>query len=223
MEQVKKDKERRAAEEAEQARAIRKIKEREAEEAKKRMLMEEQSRKLQEAHLKRKEETDKLKRDEVQRRQQEEQKKKEEARKEQAKAFADRIEKQAEKAKAPKEGTDINMVVKMAAQNVANNILNIEKKINANSPNQSPIPQMPAIMGRQVQNPSAGKLAIQPQQTKPLLVNNVNQKEPPQSARQIQTAQDWNKKPKVTEIGSSRPTTAASKQIESPQEKLKKE
>ena len=94
--------------------------------------MEEQARKLREAEIKRKEDIDRLKREEVQRKQAEEQRKKEEQRRAEERAIQERIEKQVNRTKIEdkpvKEKTDINMVVKMAAQNVANNIMNIEKR-----------------------------------------------------------------------------------------------
>lgn len=114
------------------------------------------------------------------RKQADEKRKLEQQRKAEEKAIADRIEKQVAK---NKEGTDINQVIRMAAQNVSNNINNIEKKIMA-SPRAEPRDQLPILGGGGASEKPISKV-YQPQskpvivQTKPSFLN----QQPPQSAR----------------------------------------
>lgn len=86
------------------------------------------------------------------------------------------------------------MVVKMAAQNVANNILNIERKVNnAQSPNPKDYasPLIPPINGHRVQQSQMQvvpdpkqRLIIAPQVCKNGTPSSASgYKEPPQSAR----------------------------------------
>ena len=99
------------------------------------------------------------------------------------------------------EGTDINMFLKNALNNVNNNIQNVEKKIGAPSPRKDQVsPRMPPIQSARqqdvpVQEPAKGR--VQPPQSakqREPIQGAPKAHQPPQSARQAHSQQDWMKK-----------------------------